>query len=78
MLGHMAELGDIADDSHAEVGRLAARAGVAGLIAVGEEARPCSTARARKPAGTAKPSPRRTRRAPSRRLTTCCDLETSY
>ena len=36
----MAELGDIADDSHAEVGRLAAQAGVAGLIAVGEEARP--------------------------------------
>jgi hypothetical protein len=33
---------------------------------------------ARKPAGTAKPSPRRTRRAPWRRLTTCCDLETSY
>ena len=40
VLGHMAELGDIADDSHAEVGRLAAQAGVAGLIAVGEEARP--------------------------------------
>jgi UDP-N-acetylmuramoyl-tripeptide--D-alanyl-D-alanine ligase len=40
VLGHMAELGDIADESHAEVGRLAARAGVAGLIAVGEEARP--------------------------------------
>jgi UDP-N-acetylmuramoyl-tripeptide--D-alanyl-D-alanine ligase len=39
VLGHMAELGDIADDSHAEVGRLAAQAGVAGLIAVGEEAR---------------------------------------
>jgi UDP-N-acetylmuramoyl-tripeptide--D-alanyl-D-alanine ligase len=36
VLGHMAELGDIADDSHAEVGRLAAQAGVAGLIAVGE------------------------------------------
>jgi UDP-N-acetylmuramoyl-tripeptide--D-alanyl-D-alanine ligase len=40
VLGHMAELGDIADDSHAEAGRLAARAGVAGLIAVGEQARP--------------------------------------
>jgi len=40
VLGHMAELGDIADESHAEAGRLAARAGVAGLIAVGEEARP--------------------------------------
>jgi UDP-N-acetylmuramoyl-tripeptide--D-alanyl-D-alanine ligase len=40
VLGHMAELGDIAAESHAEAGRLAARAGVAGLIAVGEEARP--------------------------------------
>ncbi|HEY7262733.1 MAG TPA: UDP-N-acetylmuramoyl-tripeptide--D-alanyl-D-alanine ligase [Trebonia sp.] len=39
VLGHMAELGDIAAESHAEAGRLAARAGVAGLIAVGEEAR---------------------------------------
>ena len=40
VLGHMAELGDIAAASHEEAGRLAARAGVAGLIAVGEEARP--------------------------------------
>ena len=40
VLGHMAELGDIADESHAEMGRLAAQAGVAGLIAVGEAARP--------------------------------------
>jgi UDP-N-acetylmuramoyl-tripeptide--D-alanyl-D-alanine ligase len=40
VLGHMAELGDIAKRSHEEAGRLAARAGVAGLIAVGEEARP--------------------------------------
>ena len=40
VLGHMAELGDIAKPSHEEAGRLAARAGVAGLIAVGEEARP--------------------------------------
>ncbi|MBO0816285.1 MAG: UDP-N-acetylmuramoyl-tripeptide--D-alanyl-D-alanine ligase, partial [Actinobacteria bacterium] len=40
VLGHMAELGDIAAESHAEAGRLAARSGVAGLIAVGEEARP--------------------------------------
>jgi UDP-N-acetylmuramoyl-tripeptide--D-alanyl-D-alanine ligase len=40
VLGHMAELGDIAAESHEEAGRLAARAGVAGLIAVGEEARP--------------------------------------
>jgi UDP-N-acetylmuramoyl-tripeptide--D-alanyl-D-alanine ligase len=40
VLGHMAELGDIAAESHAEAGRLAARAGVTCLIAVGEEARP--------------------------------------
>jgi UDP-N-acetylmuramoyl-tripeptide--D-alanyl-D-alanine ligase len=40
VLGYMAELGDIATPSHEEAGRLAARAGVAGLIAVGEEARP--------------------------------------
>ncbi|HLH81649.1 MAG TPA: UDP-N-acetylmuramoyl-tripeptide--D-alanyl-D-alanine ligase [Trebonia sp.] len=40
VLGHMAELGDIAVESHEEVGRIAARAGVAGLIAVGEQARP--------------------------------------
>jgi UDP-N-acetylmuramoyl-tripeptide--D-alanyl-D-alanine ligase len=40
VLGHMAELGDISRQSHEEAGRLAARAGVAGLIAVGEEARP--------------------------------------
>ena len=40
VLGHMAELGDIATASHQEAGRLAARAGVAGLIAVGEPARP--------------------------------------
>jgi len=40
VLGHMAELGDIAAESHEEAGHLAARAGVTGLIAVGEEARP--------------------------------------
>ena len=39
VLGHMAELGDIATPSHEEAGHLAARARVAGLIAVGEEAR---------------------------------------
>jgi len=43
VLGYMAELGDIADESHREAGRLAARAGVDGLIAVGEEARPVLT-----------------------------------
>ena len=39
VLGHMAELGDIAKPSHEEAGHLAARARVAGLIAVGDEAR---------------------------------------
>jgi UDP-N-acetylmuramoyl-tripeptide--D-alanyl-D-alanine ligase len=40
ILGHMAELGEYSQASHVEVGRLAARAGLAGLIAVGEEAAP--------------------------------------
>ena len=40
VLGYMAELGDLADDSHREAGRLAAQAGVAGLIAVGQLAAP--------------------------------------
>ncbi|MBO0821983.1 MAG: UDP-N-acetylmuramoyl-tripeptide--D-alanyl-D-alanine ligase, partial [Nocardiopsaceae bacterium] len=40
VLGHMAELGDIDAASHVETGELAARAGVAVLIAVGEDARP--------------------------------------
>jgi UDP-N-acetylmuramoyl-tripeptide--D-alanyl-D-alanine ligase len=43
VLGHMAELGDFADESHQEVGRLAATAGVTGLIAVGELAAPVLT-----------------------------------
>ena len=34
VLGYMAELGDLADSSHQEVGRLAAQAGVTGLVAV--------------------------------------------
>jgi UDP-N-acetylmuramoyl-tripeptide--D-alanyl-D-alanine ligase len=40
VLGHMAELGEYSQASHVEVGRLAAQAGLAGLIAVGEEAAP--------------------------------------
>jgi UDP-N-acetylmuramoyl-tripeptide--D-alanyl-D-alanine ligase len=40
VLGHMAELGDYSRASHIEAGRLAAESGVAGLIAVGEEAAP--------------------------------------
>jgi UDP-N-acetylmuramoyl-tripeptide--D-alanyl-D-alanine ligase len=40
VLGYMAELGDAEIASHAEAGRLAARAGVAALVAVGDGARP--------------------------------------
>jgi UDP-N-acetylmuramoyl-tripeptide--D-alanyl-D-alanine ligase len=40
VLGHMAELGDTARASHEDVGEFAARAGLAGLIAVGPEAAP--------------------------------------
>jgi UDP-N-acetylmuramoyl-tripeptide--D-alanyl-D-alanine ligase len=40
VLGHMAELGDISRASHEEVGELAARAGLAAVIAVGPEAAP--------------------------------------
>jgi UDP-N-acetylmuramoyl-tripeptide--D-alanyl-D-alanine ligase len=43
VLGYMAELGDIADESHEEAGRLAALAGVTGLVAVGEQAAPVLT-----------------------------------
>ena len=43
VLGYMAELGDYADESHQEVGRLAAQAGVTGLVAVGELAAPVLT-----------------------------------
>ncbi|MGH3226099.1 MAG: UDP-N-acetylmuramoyl-tripeptide--D-alanyl-D-alanine ligase, partial [Streptosporangiaceae bacterium] len=44
VLGHMAELGDSSPASHAEVGEFAANAGLAGLIAVGDEAAPILTA----------------------------------
>jgi UDP-N-acetylmuramoyl-tripeptide--D-alanyl-D-alanine ligase len=40
VLGHMAELGDISRPSHEDIGEYAAGAGLAGLIAVGEEAAP--------------------------------------
>ena len=40
VLGHMTELGDEADRMHEEVGALAAAAGLAGLIVVGENATP--------------------------------------
>jgi UDP-N-acetylmuramoyl-tripeptide--D-alanyl-D-alanine ligase len=40
VLGHMTELGAHADDLHEQAGRQAARAGLAGLVVVGEEAAP--------------------------------------
>jgi UDP-N-acetylmuramoyl-tripeptide--D-alanyl-D-alanine ligase len=40
VLGYMAELGEIADDSHAEAGRQAAQAGAALVVAVGAGAAP--------------------------------------
>ena len=40
VLGHMAELGDTSRASHEELGEYAASGGLAGLIAVGEEAAP--------------------------------------
>jgi UDP-N-acetylmuramoyl-tripeptide--D-alanyl-D-alanine ligase len=40
VLGHMAELGAISRDRHEDVGEFAARADLAGLIAVGPEAEP--------------------------------------
>ena len=40
ILGHMAELGAISQDRHEDVGEFAARADLAGLIAVGSEAEP--------------------------------------
>ena len=40
VLGYMAELGEIATASHTEAGRLAARAGAAVIVAVGEGAAP--------------------------------------
>jgi len=40
VLGHMTELGPAAEEFHEQAGLLAARAGVAGLIVVGEDAAP--------------------------------------
>jgi UDP-N-acetylmuramoyl-tripeptide--D-alanyl-D-alanine ligase len=39
VLGHMAELGPIADEEHERIGELAARLGIEELVVVGEEAR---------------------------------------
>jgi UDP-N-acetylmuramoyl-tripeptide--D-alanyl-D-alanine ligase len=46
VLGHMAELGEEAPAQHEEIGRLAARLGVARVIAVGDTARPIERAAA--------------------------------
>ena len=79
VLGYMAELGDIADDSHAEAGRLAALAGAAVVVAVGGDAAPRARRRAlRRAAGGARPSRRPTRRARSRNCRTGCARGTSY
>jgi UDP-N-acetylmuramoyl-tripeptide--D-alanyl-D-alanine ligase len=43
VLGHMTELGEQAEELHEQAGRQAARAGLAGLIVVGEEAGPMLT-----------------------------------
>ena len=40
VLGHMAELGAVSDEEHRRIGRLAAGAGVAVVVAVGREAAP--------------------------------------
>jgi len=52
VLGHMAELGGISRASHEDVGELAARASLAGLIAVGEEAAPILAGARRVPSWT--------------------------
>ncbi len=64
VLGYMAELGDIAAESHEEAGRLAARAGAAVVIAVGAGAGPGARRRARdRAAGRARRSPCPTQQA---------------
>jgi UDP-N-acetylmuramoyl-tripeptide--D-alanyl-D-alanine ligase len=52
VLGHMAELGSTSRASHEDVGELAARAELAGLIAVGEEAVPILAGARRIPSWT--------------------------
>jgi UDP-N-acetylmuramoyl-tripeptide--D-alanyl-D-alanine ligase len=49
VLGPMAELGDTSRARHEEIGEYAARAGLAGLIAVGEQATPILSGAARVP-----------------------------
>jgi UDP-N-acetylmuramoyl-tripeptide--D-alanyl-D-alanine ligase len=52
VLGHMAELGDTSQASHEAVGEFAARAELAGLIAVGSEAEPLLAGARRVPSWT--------------------------
>jgi UDP-N-acetylmuramoyl-tripeptide--D-alanyl-D-alanine ligase len=52
VLGHMAELGSTSAAAHAEIGAYAAATGVAGLIAVGDEALPILDGAERVPAGS--------------------------
>jgi UDP-N-acetylmuramoyl-tripeptide--D-alanyl-D-alanine ligase len=52
VLGHMAELGDTSQASHEAVGEFAARAELAGLIAVGPEAEPLLAGARRVPSWT--------------------------
>ena len=79
VLGYMAELGDIAAQSHEEAGRLAAQSGAAVVVAVGAGAAPVlDGARADQTAGRARRSPCPTRRPPSRRCGTGCAPATSY
>ncbi len=47
VLGHMAELGDTSRASHEDIGEYAAGSGLAGLVAVGEEAAPLLAGAAR-------------------------------
>jgi UDP-N-acetylmuramoyl-tripeptide--D-alanyl-D-alanine ligase len=52
IIGHMAELGAISRDRHEDVGEFAARADLAGLIAVGPEVEPLLTGARRVPSWT--------------------------
>jgi UDP-N-acetylmuramoyl-tripeptide--D-alanyl-D-alanine ligase len=73
VLGQMTELGDAADGFHEEVGQLAARAGVAGLIVVGEAAGPILAGTKSVPAWSGEllhvPGPAAAARALEQRLT---------
>ena len=78
VLGHMAELGDSSRTSHEDIGEYAASGGLAGLIAVGEEAAPLLAG-----AGGYRPGPARRSRCETARprstfWRTSSSPETSY